>query len=86
MAPAREHRCYQTTGFEQRTDSDGNQLPYRLRGITRTIIQHRYNPLFGDGRTCTCGHSYYRHFDSHENNTPVGCKYCACFKFVEKKD
>jgi DNA-directed RNA polymerase subunit RPC12/RpoP len=30
-----------------------------------------------------CGHPYYRHFDSYENNRPVGCKYCECRIFQE---
>lgn len=43
-----------------------------------------YNPEFGDDRICECGHQYYRHFDSYENNDPVGCKYCGCYDFKEK--
>lgn len=30
-----------------------------------------------------CEHAYERHFDSHEDNRPVGCKYCGCPTFVE---
>lgn len=45
-----------------------------------------YDPEFGDERECACGHSYYRHFDSHEAMAPVGCKYCACRRFREKTD
>lgn len=44
-----------------------------------------YNPKFGDNKECECGHTYYRHFDSYENMDPVGCKYCECFMFREKK-
>ncbi len=56
-------------------------LPYH---ITYNIEQVRqYNPQYGDSRKCVCGHSYYRHFDSYENNSPVGCKYCQCFTFEE---
>ena len=43
-----------------------------------------YDPKFGDQRVCRCGHPYARHFDSYEDNAPVGCKYCDCSKFVEK--
>ena len=43
----------------------------------------RYNPEYGDDRICKCGHQYYRHFDSYENNSPVGCKYCECTDFEE---
>jgi len=35
-----------------------------------------YDPDYGDNRLCTCGHTYYRHFDSFEKMAPVGCKYC----------
>jgi len=45
-----------------------------------------YNPKYGDDRICECGHSYYRHFDPFENMRNVGCKYCGCFEFKERKD
>ena len=35
-----------------------------------------YDPTFGDDVLCECGHPYYRHFDSYEEMSPVGCKYC----------
>jgi hypothetical protein len=41
-----------------------------------------YNPLFGDDKLCGCGHGYYRHFDTHGDMAPVGCKYCECKEFV----
>jgi hypothetical protein len=59
------------------------QSPYIFKYVIN--IERRYNPDYGDDRICKCGHSYYRHFDSYENNDPVGCKYCSCFTFVEKK-
>lgn len=31
---------------------------------------------------CTCGHQYHRHFDSWEDNEPIGCKYCLCDTFT----
>ena len=33
---------------------------------------------------CECGHAYYRHFDSYQGMSPVGCKYChgQCNGFV----
>ena len=37
-----------------------------------------YDPSFGNDKVCKCGHPYYRHFDSYDNNAPVGCKYCGC--------
>lgn len=30
-----------------------------------------------------CGHTYYRHFDTHAEMSPVGCKYCSCRAFIE---
>ena len=45
-----------------------------------------YNPNYGDKRMCECGHMYYRHFDSYDNNRNVGCKYCDCYDFKERKD
>jgi len=47
------------------------------------ITNRKYNPIYGDDRICECGHSYYRHFDSYEDNYPCGCKYCGCYVFVE---
>lgn len=49
------------------------------------ITTYLYNPNYGDDRICECGHSYDRHFDSYENMLAVGCKYCGCFEFKEKK-
>ena len=52
--------------------------------ITEVVTQvYSYNPAYGDGRICVCGHSYYRHFDSYEDMEACGCKYCGCFEFVE---
>lgn len=42
-----------------------------------------YDPNFGDCKLCKCGHQYHRHFDSYENMSPVGCKYCRCNVFQE---
>lgn len=49
--------------------------------IDKTV--RSYNPQYGDDRICKCGHRYYRHFDSYEDNEPVGCKYCECHEFEE---
>jgi hypothetical protein len=50
--------------------------------LTILVEKRVYNPAYGDGRVCDCGHPYYRHFDSYENNEPVGCKYCPCWEFT----
>lgn len=57
----------------ERTES-----PYILR--TRSMEIH--NPEFPEGAICNCGHKYYRHFDTHDDMLPVGCKYCLCVKWV----
>lgn len=47
-----------------------------------------YDPTYGDNRDCECGHSYERHFDSHDDMSPVGCKYCGwkCGGFTPAKE
>lgn len=57
--------------------------PYLI--TKRIVIDRAYNPEYGDERVCECGHPYYRHFDSYEDNRPCGCKYCMCYEFVESK-
>lgn len=37
-----------------------------------------YDKGFGDDKDCACGHPYYRHFDTYDNMSPIGCKYCDC--------
>lgn len=59
------------------------ERPY-LIGTIEVEIKHKFNPNYGDERECECGHSYYRHFDSYEDMSPVGCKYCGCYHFKEK--
>jgi hypothetical protein len=50
---------------------------------TRVVVDRFYNPNYGDNRLCQCGHKYYRHFDTYEDMSPTGCKYCFCEEFVE---
>ncbi len=59
------------------------EQPYLI--TTRITEEKHYNPKFGDNRICECGHVYYRHFDSYEDNEACGCKYCDCYEFIEKK-
>lgn len=50
------------------------------------IRLNRYNPNFGDGRFCVCGHTYKRHFDARDEMDPVcGCEDCDCNEFLEKR-
>ena len=57
------------------------QEPYIVTEIV--VKKYKYNKEYGDDRVCECGHKYYRHFDTYEEMSPVGCKYCHCLKFVE---
>ena len=56
-----------------------NEKPYLVR--ERVVVDKLYNPNYGDDRTCECGHTYYRHFDTYEDMDPCGCKYCSCWEF-----
>ena len=53
--------------------------------VARAAKYLPYDPNFGDTRVCRCGHHYYRHFDGYDDNRAVGCKYCPCDIFVERK-
>lgn len=46
-------------------------------------INAHYDSSYGDEKLCTCGHAYYRHFDTYDEMRHVGCKYCECFTFVQ---
>lgn len=50
-------------------------------------LAEQYDEKFGDNKLCECGHPYYRHFDTYENMSAVGCKYCSHWteKHVEKQ-
>lgn len=39
-----------------------------------------YDEKYGDSKLCKCGHPYYRHFDTYDGMSPVGCKYCGNYK------
>lgn len=41
-------------------------LPYLVKA--EVVYTKHYNPDYGDGRECTCGHTYHEHF---RNNLPV---------------
>lgn len=56
--------------------------PYLQKEVILKTITKQYNPNYGDNKLCTCGHPYYRHFDSYEGMAPVGCKYCGCEEFT----
>lgn len=62
-------------------------VPYTTSYVLSKLS--KYNKTYGDDKVCTCGHAYYRHFDTYENMLPAGCKYCpSCHSFTlaeEKK-
>lgn len=58
------------------------QKPY----LTRTTTVRLLNPEYDQQARCVCGHTYERHFDTHDYpaDSPecvVGCKYCGCNDF-----
>jgi hypothetical protein len=57
------------------------QQPYLLRNRAPEKI---WNPHYNQQAMCTCGHRYERHFDSYDNMSNVGCKYCECTEFQIK--
>jgi len=73
----------QVRDLAQQVAATKEQLSKAMKLETASFV---YDPKFGDDRVCQCGHPYYRHFDSHEDMAPVGCKYCQCERFVEKTD
>ena len=59
--------------------------PYLETRLEVVGVLKEYNPNYGDDKICECGHSYYRHFDSYDGMSPVGCKYCRCEVFRPKE-
>ncbi len=53
-------------------------------GFTEDVVK-MYDPKFGDDKVCVCGHTYYRHFDTHHQMYAIGCKYCHCDQFQDKE-
>lgn len=52
--------------------------------IIVTIEVRAWNPDYDQDAECaSCGHPYYRHFDSYDGMEPIGCKYCNCYTFKE---
>jgi len=71
-------------GIKPMMKESSAEPPYIIQ--TKVIEVLKYNPNYGDHRVCKCGHPYYRHFDSYEDNAPVGCKYCSCYTFAEETE
>lgn len=58
-----------TYGYNQESSLklvDNSAEPY-LEVVTIEETR-KYNPNYGDDRVCKCGHPYYRHFDSYDDN------------------
>lgn len=60
---------------------NGIEKPYIIN--PQIMVNRDYNPNYGDHRLCKCSHTYYRHFDSYDQMTDAGCKYCRCHTFEE---
>lgn len=77
-AVGKEHGCQTDCGREH------FQLVEWLKELRRRRAEGQangepppYDPSFGDNKLCRCGHTYERHFDTYDNMSPVGCKYCG---------
>jgi hypothetical protein len=82
--PEEYHTNYLLDSDEIKIES-GAKAPYLVTGQLQFRIKHAWNPEYDQGAECECGHSYERHFDSYENMSPVGCKYCCCGDFHPKE-
>lgn len=70
----------QCVAYEQSLGT--GDTPYLYKPINSLSQERQWNPKYDNDAVCECGHAYYRHFDSYENNDPVGCKYCNCHSFT----
>lgn len=66
--------------FELVVYNNNADEPY-LESPGGPVISH--NPEYNENAECSCGHPYYRHFDTYEEMAPVGCKYCECYTFTK---
>ncbi|MBS1722771.1 MAG: HNH endonuclease [Armatimonadetes bacterium] len=64
-----------------RTAGIENECIEFVAQFVATHPERVYNPHYGDERLCDCGHPYYRHFDTYDSMSAIGCKYCACQDF-----
>jgi hypothetical protein len=83
------HIQYENDSFGYNQESNlkllNNSIKPYLEEVVTEIVRN-YNPNYGDDRICKCGHPYYRHFDTYENMSTCGCKYCGCFTFEEENN
>jgi len=62
----------------------------RINLVRAKNEHHTYDPDFGNGRTCECGHFYYQHFGGSSSDGKSGielveCGECKCKTFTEKE-
>lgn len=60
-------------------ENQSTEKPFLVTKKRITITTRRFNPNYGNDRTCKCGHPYHRHFDlygTEPEEEDVGCKYC----------
>lgn len=74
--------CEETVRIMENTPE--TQKPYIVK-LEENVVR-LYNPEYGDDKLCTCGHVYYRHFDTYDEMFPIGCKYCDCRLFTERNE
>ena len=72
---------YESEQFKKHDIENSVEQPYIE--IINIETDRKYNPKYGDNRKCKCGHQYHRHFDSYEEMSEIGCKYCECYIFEE---
>jgi hypothetical protein len=63
--------------IEQEEVVSHSDMSYVPASSTEDEIAEQYDENFGDNKLCECGHPYYRHFDTYDNMSAVGCKYCT---------
>jgi hypothetical protein len=61
---------------EDQDPADIGKMYIETMGFEVMYVEIVYDPNYGDDVLCECGHKYYRHFDTYEEMSPVGCKYC----------
>lgn len=78
--PHRSHHILDLVEYFRDREFTLEEVVERL-GFKLTRVSSSYDPDFGDGKECACGHTYERHFDTYDNMAPVGCKYCDCYEW-----
>jgi hypothetical protein len=80
-----EHLVFVFDGIVDEITLSNPKDPYIIKSTTKTEDRYYWNPDYDQDKECECGDPYHRHFDSYEKMYPIGCKYCECMEFKEKK-